>query len=482
MEKIFCAEKFKEIERQEIAKLSDRDHLIKKAAAAAFAEINIRCKEQQKFSFFIGPGYNGIDALFLAKLLNEANKIVRIIIIEDMSNLTKSYLQKLDIDAKDLEVFHDNIIIEQTDIIIDAIFGIGLNRELNHHYLKIIKFINQNNNFVIALDVPTGLAAFSGEKLGDIVKANITISFIANKLGLISKYGKDYCGQIIIKDININLRQYQEDINNISKSDLNDFLSKRAEYSNKGTYGKLIIIGGNKNMPGSIILAGKTAMRMGVGKVFILSDLSNKDLIISNLPEAIFCTKSDLKQLLENSDACLIGPGLGLSHSFIDNITDIFTYPINKVIDADGLNILAKNNIIPKQAILTPHLLEAARLLDQDLESVKKDPITSTNNLASKYSSYINLKSEVNYLKTKDKFFISSLGNNALAKSGSGDVLAALTASILAQEKDFTKALISSSIIHGYAAHLWSKDNAKRSMLASDIISNLPIILKQLLK
>lgn len=478
--KIYSVSTIREIEEDYFKKHENADfELMLRAATSAFNILQQRFPTKSKYTIFIGEGNNGGDGIVLASLLQEKGNIVRIFSAKAGYEATTEILRSACSMLKDkrlkIEGFREDLALSDDEIIVDAIFGIGFRGRLEGEYLSVVEFINKSKKFVCSLDIASAVQADTGIVEGIAVAANLTITFICHKLGLFIGEGKEHTGDIVLSDLAINIDSYSELLSLVEKEELRKLLPERKARSNKGSFGKLLIIAGNKNMPGALLLSSKAALRSGVGKLFVYTDKANHQFLLKELPEAIFVSDDNLEGILEQSDACLIGPGLGKDNWAKNIVGKIFQHKIAKVIDADALNILSENPQKLENAIITPHILEAARLLRSKKEDLARDPIASLDHLNEKYDCNIILKTEVNYVLARDQGkFLIPYGNDALAKAGTGDVLAGLTAGFLAQTKDSKKAMLIATLSHSLFAVFWQKQYSTRTMLASDIANMLP--------
>ena len=451
-----------------------------------------------------GTGNNGGDALCTARWLIHYGYDVKIYCLGDFGNSSLGCISQLrilrnmypdaDIAGDGINSNYDYLKLEY-DVIIDGIFGIGLNRRLGDNYVKFINFINEKNGLKIAIDIPSGLNATTGQKMNGAFKADITVTFSSYKTGMFFEDGKEYCGNIRVIDIGIDKKAY----NNISEKlfvcDEKFFdgskdmaLEPRKEKSHKGTYGTVGIIIGDAGMMGAGILASKAAYRTGCGLVKIFCPAKYLGFLNVSVPEAIAVPYTDenyiseLAEFLELVDVVLIGPGLSEDYSSIKILKYILHKNVNAVIDAGALNIIARDMrpFINRKCkcVITPHIGEMARLCGEKTDVILKNRIGFTKKFSEKYEVSMVLKSDVSIISLlindEQLLFLNSMGNSGLATAGSGDVLSGIIASLIAQDNSMNNSLLYGTMIHAASAIKYGNDeNSKRRMVAGDIIENL---------
>ncbi|MCX8515296.1 MAG: hypothetical protein RL017_898 [Pseudomonadota bacterium] len=380
------------------------------------------------------------------------------------------------------------------DLIIDAMLGIGINAPLDNKLIKIINTVNNSNCCKLAIDTPTGLDPFNAKVYGSAIKANYTITFIGDKAGFYTGGGVDLVGQLIVEPL-INLLDFQEHKSVGHEVRANDLiyidyskLVRRQNNTNKGTYGSVLIIGGNSGMHGSICLAGRAAMLMGSGKV-ILASLDEKFNSNIFMPELMTISLKDAIKNLNDYSAVVIGPGFGTKIKSIKLLTKIIEQrPQSKLIfDADALNIIALDKqlqelfrLLPNK-IITPHPGEASRLLNITVEMVNQDRFNCLKLLATQYNAACLLKGAGSLIDNLNGVYVNLTGNAALANAGQGDTLCGMIASLIAQGLDLSAALRLAVYIHGKAGDNLAKTIGLNGVLASEIGLMARTILNKLL-
>nr|MCR5608197.1 NAD(P)H-hydrate dehydratase [Lachnospiraceae bacterium] len=377
-------------------------------------------------------------------------------------------------------------------------FGIGISRDITGEYYSVIENINNSGAVIYAVDVPSGINVDNGKVMNICVKADYTITFGINKLGLLLYPANSFCGKIIIKNIG-----FLKDViaectlrNNTKKyldEDIKDILPLRKADSNKGTYKKLLIIAGNDNMCGAAYLAAKAAYKLGCGLCNIFTSKSNVNTLHGLIPEAIvsfYDTASEkdddiinkLDGIIKEHDAVIIGPGTGISDLQKKMIKKVLEYDIPKVVDADAINnisLMDKHGINFSNVIFTPHLKELSRLIDKDVKYVKENKDDAIKLFYEQYNGDNNenvilvVKDARTYISNNSECYINLTGNHGLSTGGSGDVLTGIVASLLCQGEVYYMAAVKGVYIHGTCADNYAKRSNAYSLIASDIINEL---------
>lgn len=452
-----------------------------------------------------GTGNNGGDAICTARWLMHFGYDVNIYFLGDLINNSYGCSSQLKIlrnmyPEAVIAGFNNEqqsmyVLKKEYDVIVDGIFGIGLNRRLGDNYVKFIEFINSKKGLKIAIDVPSGLNATTGQKMNASFKADITVTFSNYKTGMFFEDGRECCGDIKVVDIGISKKAYSKVTEKLFVCDEKFFegskdvaLQPRREKSRKGTYGTVGIIIGEGGMMGASILASRAAYRTGCGLVKMFCPSQFTGFMNVSVPEAITVpyTKegliSELDKFLELVDVVVIGPGLSEDSRSMRMLRYILGKEINVVLDAGALNLISKDIRPFKErkckCVITPHVGEMARLCGETIEVVEKNRIGFAKKFSEKYGVSLVLKSDVSVIslmiKDEQILFLNTIGNSGLATAGSGDVLAGVIASLVAQDNSINNSLLYGTMVHALSAAKYARDdNAKRRMVAGDIIENL---------
>jgi hydroxyethylthiazole kinase-like uncharacterized protein yjeF len=381
-----------------------------------------------------GPGNNGGDARIVARLLQE--RFFRVT-LADTSNPRpgKNY-----------------------NLLIDGLFGIGLSRPIEGEYAKLVEYVNAQTCPVLALDIPSGLNSDTGQILGCAVRATHTITFIGLKPGLLTLDGPDYCGRISVADLSLNDFLIKGANGWISEPSLfANILKPRARNFHKGMAGSLGVIGGAAGMEGAALLAGRAALKLGAGRVYV-GLLDEAPYVDSAAPE-LMCRHAD-EVLGLDLDAIVIGPGLGQGERAETLLAAVLASDIPCVLDADALNLVAGNQDLRKacarrsaDTLLTPHPAEAARLLVQKTSDLQADRLSAAQNLSRNLNAHVVLKGNGSIIAARDgHWFINASGNPGMASAGMGDVLSGILGALLAQKYSGETALVLGTHLHGCAA------------------------------
>jgi len=453
----------------------------------------------------IGCGNNGGDGAALARLLHLYGCNVTILASPEKDR----YSDALHTQMNCLHFYNIKTVYELKEIqnipygiIIDALFGIGISRDLSEEHQAMLNYLNCQNSRKIALDIPSGVGN-DGKIYKAAFRADITISFGFYKTGQLLYPGKQYCGEVIVADIGIDEHSFLNDIPKgitYPKETLpQDIFPKRIANSHKGTYGKVLLYAGSKNTPGAAVLAAKSVLRSGAGMLKVITCKEQTDSMLSILPEAMFAQPDslDVQAELKWCDQMVIGPGIGTGEDaktmFEKLLCQDIACPL--VIDADGLNLMAIDQTLFEKVmlygqkmpvILTPHLTEFARLLQTDTKEVLEKRKTLLEEFCKKTGFIIVLKDAatmVGMYNEDFRYYINQSGNDGMATAGSGDVLSGILGAVLANLKEKTKencfhAVTRGVYLHGMAGDFAALHKSKSSMLAGDIIEELPNLLK----
>ena len=465
--------------------------LMERAALAVVNQLNTNGYNLNKVAVVCGYGNNGGDGIAVARLLKLQHIDVDVYLIGEVENVSEETSQQIKI-AQNYNIKFITSLAEsfsQYTTIVDAIFGIGLNRLVSGDFLHTIERINHSNVDVLAIDIPSGLCCNTGKILGTAVKAKQTVTFAYSKIGLTLYPGVELAGEVTIADIGIYATTPASHYT-YQSNELPQLLPRRLNNSHKGNHGKVLVIAGSENMSGAAYFAAKAAYKTGAGLVRIYTPISNRDILLTQLPELLltpFITNNIdtkiLEELIDWASVIVIGPGMGLAddtHKILSHFLKHATVPI--IIDADGINVLAQNIRLLQQVqttiIVTPHLGEMARLINQPIEKIKDNLIPTAKKFAQDYRIICVLKDAKTIVAMPEQAtYINQSGNSGMATGGSGDVLTGIMAGLIAQHLPPTMAASVSVYLHGLAGDAALTKQNKYSLLASDIIDGLNDVL-----
>ncbi len=427
---------------------------------------------QAKVLVSVGPGNNGGDALEVAYQLAQRGAQVTLLPYPGINEspefvLAMARARQSAVHFMAMDNIQDVISLITSitwDLIIDGLFGIGLTRPITGDLKVLIHAINALSVPILALDVPSGLDADTGnivgiEQGGVAVRATATITFIADKIGLHTLYGRDCAGKVYVADLetgDLYINQLASRIFLNSVDLFQSSLQQRLHHTNKGTYGNVAIVGGAPGMVGAVLLAGRAALHSGAGRVFVVS-LDETLTYDGNEPE-LMCRSPDTFDF--SSAALVVGPGLGLSSEAHALLARVLEFDTPMLLDADALNLIAQDQGLQQKVaqrisptLMTPHPLEAARLLGCSLQEVQSDRLRSARTLSDQYQAYLILKGTGTVIASPNSdVVINSTGNPGLATAGTGDVLAGVGGALLAQRWPARDAALAAVWLHGKAA------------------------------
>lgn len=487
MKGVYKTESVRSAEKAAIAEVGE-DALIERAAACLYARI--KRLPQKRIVVFAGGGNNGSDALSLARLLVADGRECKIYLCAQKRNAFVGArieaLRALGADMTELQNV-DGIIVTENDIVVDGMLGIGCSRPLVGVMAEAAQKINASGAYTIAVDIPSGLDSDTGRPYGLCVEADETATFIAVKQGLLIGTARSYCGRITLYEIDVDAGE--PDYYIAEENDLR--LPPRKTVSNKGNYGNVRIIAGSPTMIGASMLAHESAsaaLRGGAGYAVLcvprslaaVYQVRVKEEMLYFMPDIdgmISYDENAICDVMRKASSIVIGMGMG-KNSDLPRIINYIARSFDGtfVIDGDGLNALAGDLSIVKdhkcRLILTPHVVEFARLCGDDVGLSGLPDTERTAELARRLNAVIAMKSATTVISDGKKTFINLTGTPAMAKAGSGDVLGGLTGA-LAAKGDPLMSTVRACYFFGKAGEAAEKDRGETSVLASDIIIKL---------
>lgn len=482
---IHTAEQIRSLDRYAIDTLNIPSYtLMTRAGQAALRELRRAWPDAGRVIVVCGPGNNGGDGYVLARLAREQNMDATAISLCDTARLrgdaARAYRDFVSNGGTVLE--WDDALLERTDVIVDAIFGIGLSRAVDAATAARIDAINNTAAAILALDIPSGLDADSGAVLGTAVHAHRTLAFIGLKLGFYLGRGPDYVGTLACEALDVPdavLKNAPCAALRIDEGIVAQRLLSRPRTAHKGQHGDVLIIGGGIGMAGAARLAGEAALRCGAGRVTIATHPENVTAIVSGRSE-LMCrgvrNETDLSMLIERADVLAIGPGLGQDEWSQSIGQAAMAADRPAVIDADALNLLARHKGTQHAKpnwILTPHPGEAGRLLQSRTADVQNDRLGAARALARQYGSVVVLKGAGSIVACGEAVpSICDRGNPGMAAPGMGDVLTGVIAAMAAQISGLADAARVGVLVHAQAGDRAAR-RGERGMLASDLFEHL---------
>jgi hydroxyethylthiazole kinase-like uncharacterized protein yjeF len=456
--------------------------LMTRAAQAAFSVVRERWPELRTLSVVCGPGNNGGDGYLLALLAFEQGLDVRVYpggyADQLRGDALQAYRRYVDTGGAVLDFIPEGF--EGAEVLVDALFGSGLNRDIEGHDAVIIQAINRFRGKVFALDIPSGLNAGTGTIRGVAVKADVTLTFVAAKQGLFTAEGPELCGDIFLDDLDLpsSIAASQT----VSAELLpypppKPFSGPRGRNAHKGHFGHVLVVGGSPGYAGAARMAAEAAARVGAGLVSVATHPDHASVLGLERPELMCHAVADaaeLHDLMQAATVIAIGPGLGQSAWAVELFQAVIGSERPLVVDADALNLLAQAPLYSERWVLTPHPGEAARLLATDSRNVQQDRFTAIEQLQQRYGGVAVLKGAGSLVQGEGVCAaICTGGNPGMSSGGMGDVLSGVIAGLLAQQLEPLEAARAGVCLHGYAGDCAAAESGERGLLASDLFVHL---------
>lgn len=486
----------KEADRYTIQELFTPSLTLMERAAAACADwIKKTGQDTAHICVVCGSGNNGGDGFAIARIFAEEGRRVTAVMAGNPEHLTEEAAYQKKLFEETDGILCDDFPEDEYSIIIDALFGVGLSREVTGKYSEMILRMNASSGYKVAVDIPSGVSSDTGKVLGNAFRADATVTFQARKAGLLFEPGKSCAGKVITADIGISEHTFKEDFKVAcmpEQCDYRKLLPERKPDSNKGTYGKVLMIAGSKGMSGAAYLNALGAYRAGAGLVKIYTAEENRVILQGQLPEAVITTyelfdERELLKLLNWADTVCIGSGLGMSEKSRKILrTVIENTEVPCVIDADGLNLIAENkkykNVLrERKVILTPHMKEFSRLTGKSVEEIQNNRSDILRTYTKETGVTCILKdARTLVLSGNKRICVNPSGCAAMAKAGSGDVLAGIVTGFLAQGVKEEDAAVLGAYLHGRAGEYAARVRGRYSILAREIADNLGGVIGEL--
>lgn len=454
--------------------------LMSRAGAAAFAQLRQRWPHAGHLVVVCGAGNNGGDGYVVARLARQAGLDIRLLTLTDPQSL-RSDAQTAWSEARAAAVpiapFQATA-LSGADLLIDAVLGTGLERPVSGPFREALAAMNAHPADVFALDIPSGLHADTGAILGTAIQATATLTFIGLKQGLFTGQGPTCCGEVYFADLEVPADIYpalHPASGRYTGEDLPILLPRRSRSAHKGQFGHVLIIGGDLGMAGAVRMAGEAAARCGAGLVSVATRAAHAGVQAAVRPELMFHGvehPDELLPLLDRATVIGIGPGLGRNEWGRAMLQATLASDKPKILDADGLNLLAVEPAFCDHWILTPHPGEAARLLKMTPAEVEADRFAAVEELALRYGGVAVLKGAGTLIASREngQVAISTSGNPGMASGGMGDVLTGVLAALLAQGLPLFAAARAGVYLHGRAGDLAAQTGGERGLLATDLL------------
>ena len=475
--------------------------LMERAARALTEAIVQRWDKSFDIVVFAGPGNNGGDALAVARMLSKKGYRVEVFLFNTKGKLSEECQANLNrlktcgsIYFTEISTQFDPPNLSEKHLVIDGLFGSGLNKPLNGGFAAVVKYINSSKAQVVAIDIPSGLMGEDNtyNVRTNIIRADVTLSIQLPKLSFLFPENEDIVGEWEMLDIQLKqsfIDSVPSAYSILEESEVRSLVKPRKRFAHKGTFGHGLLIAGSYGMAGASILSAKACLKSGIGLLTVHVPIHNHDLLQVTVPEAIVHTDIQERYFaqpthLNKYSALAIGPGLGREEdTALAMMEQIQGSNLPIVLDADAINILSTHrnwlSRLPKRCILTPHLGELERLIGKCLDTYER--LIKVKELASYLQSYIIVKGAWTCIVTPEgNFHFNPTGNPGMATGGSGDVLTGILLGLLAQGYSREEACKLGVYVHGMAGDIAAEEKTEISMTANDIIEALPIAWKKI--
>lgn len=499
--KIFSSEQIKawDMYTMEHEPVASTD-LMERAARECTLWIIANTKFNQHIAIFCGSGNNGGDGLAIARLLAEQHRKVTVYLTEKGvhrsadNSINLNRLQEAKQEIIYINSENDLPALPPDCLIVDALFGYGLNRPPEGLIATLIEYLNASGNTIIAIDIPSGLFADKSSKGNAIISAGHTLSFEIMKLAFLLPENAMYTGKIHLIDIGLDRNFYEitpASFEIIPHQLIHSYYTPRQRFSHKGNYGNAALIGGSYGMMGAMVLGAESCLRSGAGKLTCYIPSCGYTILQTAVPEAMCVAEKD-EQYLTNLhlngefDAIAIGPGMGQHPESLNVLKKILEIsPKRLIIDADGLNLLASHpdlfNSLPANTILTPHPKEFERLFGHSADQFSR--LQFALKKAKQYKIYILIKGNYSFIATPTgKGYFNPTGNPGMATAGSGDVLTGILLGLYAQSDETERVVLTGVYLHGLAGDKAAEIQSEEAMISNDIIKYLPEAFKAIKK
>ena len=483
---LYTAAACAELDRQVIAAGTPGYELMQRAARSAWLLLQQRWPQARRISVVCGGGNNGGDGLLVALYAAQAGVAVRLWLSGDPADYRNEAAEAW------AEVAAYGLLPQtseptaadfaEDEVLVDALLGIGLKGEVKGKLADWIVAINASETPVLALDAPSGLWVDSGEFGASVVRASITLTFIACKPGLFTGRGAEVCGEVLLSDLGIQPENWPVPPVARLQQQASHRLPPRKAAGHKGDHGRLLIIGGLSGMGGAVLLAAQAALRCGAGMVKVITSPEHLAALLAAQPEIMVEALQDepeeqLQQAFDWADVLLIGPGLGQSQLAHKLWQASWNFSDPQLVDADALNLWAAGLQPPNnsQRVITPHPGEAARLLGLSVDQVQQDRLQSLTQLVNQTAAVVVLKGAGSLVAAPEKQSLPEIcpfGNPGMGVAGMGDLLSGCIAALMAQGLTAHEAASTGVKVHALAGDLAAGDNP-RGLLPSDLLPYL---------
>lgn len=512
--KVATAEQMQELDRKAIETYRIPGIVLMENAGKGAAEIlfhQFPDLSGKKVAIIAGKGNNGGDGFVIARHLFNRHVSVKVYLLADPQGLRgdaetnyqifkrmKGEIVPVPSSKEFLKIKRD---LERADLLIDGIFGTGLDAEVRGYYREVIDYLNSLHKTIVAIDIPSGLDANSGKPLGTAIRATLTVTFGLPKLGLLIHPGLDYVGELRVVDIGIPRTLVEEEKIQTylleEKEIMDKITAPRRPNTHKGDYGHLLVLAGSPGKTGAAAMACEAALRIGAGLVTLgipkslnpIMEVKLTEVMTEPLPETKKQTLGlraldPILRLCENKKALVLGPGIGTvkeTQTLILKLIKKIDLPV--IIDADGLTALSTDlkSLPPhnRSVVLTPHPGEMARMLQSTSKVVQEDRIGTSRSFSTTHRVFVVLKGHRTVIATpQGEVYINPTGNPGMASGGTGDVLTGMIGGLICQGNDILSSLKMAVFLHGLVGDRVAREKGEKSLVATDLIAHLPAVLQ----
>ncbi len=497
--KILNAEQMRNVDRRTTERFGVPSIVLMENAALAVVDaISDHYPDADRVAIICGLGQNGGDGFAVARHLENRGVVPVVLVIGDRGGIKGDALtnfticERLGIPIYDVRESND---VEtalahaaDADLLVDAIFGTGLNRAPSGVHADVIRGIAELRIPVLAIDLPSGANASSGEPFEPCLQAEVTVTFAAPKLCHVFEPAALYCGEVIVADISIPEIAIDDEavtLALITPKDVQPHVAPRLASTHKGTYGHVAMIAGSPGRSGAAVMSARGAIRMGAGLVTVMTDRDTANLVHAGSVESMTWSGNDLSEFLSNKSAVLIGPGLADDEASYEQVRAIVAATgLPSIIDASALNAFAgrANELNPHALprVITPHPGELARLLNSDTKSIGADRIAAARETARISNCVVVLKGHQSLVAEPDgHVYVNPTGNPGMAAGGMGDVLAGMIAALLARDTDPLDAACAAVYLHGLAGDILKDEFGDTGLAAMDLAERIPMAIQK---
>lgn len=459
--------------------------LMKRAGRVAWEALSARWPAPALVTVFCGAGKNGGDGYIVAALAAEQNVPVRIVQVGDASKLKGDAARARDFarQAKvDCSTFHDSLSLE-SGIVVDAMLGTGAEGAPRDEFARAVGKINRSGLPVLAIDIPSGLDADTGQTEGESIRADLTATFIALKQGLFTGRAPNLVGELVFDGLGVAEEVYAAvptQVERISYRGLAHWLRPRPLDAHKGNFGHVLVVGGERGTGGAALMAAESAARVGAGLISVATRAEHSASFLARRPELMVAaaeSPESVKSLLARASVVVLGPGLGKTDWSRQLFKAVLASDLPLVVDADGLNLLSEalgKYGRSREWVLTPHPGEAARLLSISVAQVQANRFAAVSELQKRYGATVILKGAGSLIASQGeaggRITVAEVGNPGMASGGMGDVLSGVLGGLIAQGIPLPEASELAVHLHGRAADLAAAESGERGLLATDLL------------